>query len=69
MVNCEGEVKIVFREGSEIRSIHGHIIDQDNSFFWLQRKDGKIAIAKSSIIKIDNRQSEGGFYGFKNLKR
>ena len=58
MVSCVGEVKIVFKEGDEIRSIHGHIIEQDNSFIWLQRKDGKIAIAKSSIIKIDNRRDD-----------
>ena len=47
------EVKIIFDEGNNIRSLRGTIINEDEFFINLQRKDGVFRIGKKFIIKIE----------------
>ena len=59
MSRGRGEVKVVYREGSEgseIRAVRGRLIAEDERFLTLQRRDGELRIAKDIVIKIE----EGG---------
>lgn len=47
------EVKIIFYEGNEVRSLRGTILNEDEFFINLQRKDGNFRIGKKFIIKVE----------------
>lgn len=47
------EVKIIFYEGNEIRALRGILINEDEFFIKLKRKDGIFRINKTYIIKIE----------------
>ncbi len=51
----EGESKVVYTDGDRVRAIRGHVVgeSEDGLFLILQRRDGKIQIAKSAILKIE----------------
>ncbi len=51
-----GEVKVVYREGPEIRAVRGILVGEDEHFLTLRRRDGELRIAKDIILKIE----EGG---------
>ncbi len=54
----EGESKVVYNDGDRVRAIRGRILgeSEDGLFLILQRRDGKIQIAKSAILKIEGRR-------------
>jgi hypothetical protein len=52
------EVKIVFKEGDEIRVLRGKKIREDDIFIVLQRNDGTFWINKKEIIKIEEGNHE-----------
>lgn len=52
------EVKIVFKEGEEVRVLRGTKIDEDGVFVVLQRHDGRFWINKTEIIKIEETQHD-----------
>ena len=66
MVNVEGgcmvkeeinkekriESKVVFREGDEIKSLRGVIIQREEDFIVIERNDGIYEINRKDIIKI-----------------
>lgn len=47
------ESKVVFDENGETRALRGRIIDSSGDFITLERRDGKVQIAKRCIIKIE----------------
>ena len=47
------EIKIIFKEGDDIRALRGIIEKEDDFFIWLKRNDGSFRIGKSFIIKIE----------------
>jgi len=47
------EIKIIFEEGNQIRSLRGQKKDEDDIFIVLERRDGTFWINKKSIIKIE----------------
>jgi len=47
------EVKLIFKEGDEIRALRGIIDKEDEFFIWLKRNDGSFRIGKSFIVKIE----------------
>jgi hypothetical protein len=47
------EVKIIFYEGTEVRSLRGTILNEDEFFINLQRNDGNFRIGKKFIVKIE----------------
>jgi len=49
----EKEIKIVFKEGEEVRVLRGKKVLEDDIFIVLQRNDGRFWINKNSIIKIE----------------
>jgi hypothetical protein len=51
----EKEIKIVFKEGEEIRVLRGCIDHEDDLFIYLKRNDGMHRINKQFIIKIEER--------------
>jgi hypothetical protein len=51
-----GETKIVYEEAGKIRAVRGRLIGEDEHFFTLRRRDGKLRIAKDIVLKIE----EGG---------
>ncbi len=57
------ESKVVYRDGSETRALRGIVVDLDDQFIRVRRRDGNYLIAKSAIISIqspnENRASEG----------
>ena len=59
----ERESKVVFKDGNQNRVLRGIITTEDDFFITLERRDGTVRIAKSSIIKIDERivQYDNGF--------
>lgn len=48
----EGEAKVVFREGTDIRALRGVIIDEDVDFLCLKRQDSVVRLSKSIVLKI-----------------
>jgi len=56
-----GEQKIVFIDGNlntgNVRSIHGRIINEDESLIKIKRLDGTLTIGKNFIIKIEEWKS------------
>jgi len=49
----EGESKIVYLEGSEVRAIRGKILDDDGFFIKIRRREGHIFVSKGVIVKIE----------------
>lgn len=46
-------MKVTFRDGDNIKAIHGIPLEEDNNFINLRLEDGrKILINKSVIIKV-----------------
>jgi len=54
----EKEIKIVFKEGEEVRVLRGKKVLEDDIFIVLQRNDGRFWINKNSIIKIEEGNHE-----------
>jgi len=50
------EVKVIFKEGEDIRVLRGKKIDEDDIFIVIQRNDGHFWINKTEIIKIEERR-------------
>jgi len=46
------ESKVVFREGDEIKSLRGVIIQREEDFIVIERNDGIYEINRKDIIKI-----------------
>ncbi len=49
------ESKVVFSDGESIRVLRGVITREDEHFITLTRRDGVVRVAKSRILKIDQR--------------
>ena len=49
------ECKLVFSDGDAIRVLRGVITREDEHFITLTRRDGVVRVAKSQILKIDQR--------------
>ena len=64
----DSESKVVFLEGNTERVLRGLIIAEDSFFVTLQRRDGKVRIAKSRITKIDSRNSGSGNDGVEKIE-
>ncbi len=58
------QCKLVFADGDSIRVLRGVITHEDEYFITLTRRDGVVRVAKSQVLKIDQRtvQSEGVRY-------
>ena len=46
------EDKIIFQENDEVRVLRGKITKEDDTFIYLERKDGLHRINKKFIVKI-----------------
>ena len=55
------QCKLVFADGDAIRVLRGVITHEDHHFITLTRRDGVVRVARSQVLKIDERkvQSEG----------
>ncbi len=55
------ECKVVFSDGDTVRVLRGRITSEDEHFITLSRRDGVVRVAKSQVLKIDERsvQSKG----------
>ena len=53
------ESKVVFREGDEIKSLRGVIIQREEDFIVIERNDGIYEINRKDIIKIYTPTKEG----------
>jgi len=53
-----GEVKIIFKEGTDVRVLRGIITKEDQDFVFLKRNDGDYRINKNVIIKIEGRNHD-----------
>jgi hypothetical protein len=51
-VSCV-EVKIIFKDGEDVRVLRGTIDHEDTFFVYLKRLDGIHRIGKNFIIKIE----------------
>ena len=49
----EGESKIVYLEGKDIRAIRGKIVGDDGFFIKIFRESGNVSISKRRIVKIE----------------
>ena len=49
----EGESKIVYLEGEDIRAIRGKIVGDDGFFIKIIRDSGNVSISKRRIVKIE----------------
>jgi len=49
----KNEIKIIFKEGNQVRSLKGIKKDEDDIFIVLERRDGTFWINKKEIIKIE----------------
>jgi len=63
----EKEIKIVFKEGEEVRVLRGKKVLEDDIFIVLQRNDGRFWINKNSIIKIEDNMVDHSTISFINL--
>lgn len=54
------ESKIVFNDGDRIRCIRGIIIKEDEHFIYIRRRNGNLALNKSTITKIEQWKEKGG---------
>jgi hypothetical protein len=52
------EVKIVFKEGEDIRVLRGQIDHEDEFFVFVKRNDGIFRINKQFIIKIEEGNND-----------
>ncbi|MCK4457450.1 MAG: hypothetical protein KAW39_06895 [Thermoplasmata archaeon] len=55
----EIEVKVLYLEGETLRVFRGVLVEEDEIFVSLKRRDGVVRISKNHIIKIDQRGEEG----------
>jgi len=53
------EVKIVFKEGEDVRVLRGTIDHEDEFFIFIKRNDGLFRINKQFIIKIEEGNNNG----------
>lgn len=51
----EREDKILYLEGDQLRVLRGIMESEDEHFICLRRRDGKVRIAKSCVVKIRQR--------------
>lgn len=51
------EQKIVYTEDGEVRVLRGIIINEDEHFIHVQRRDGKQRIGKPYIIRIEEENN------------
>jgi len=49
----EGESKVVYLEGKDIRAIRGKIVGDDGFFIKISRESGNVSISKRRIVKIE----------------
>jgi len=49
----EGESKVVYLEGKDIRAIRGKIVGDDGFFIKISRESGDVSISKRRIVKIE----------------
>lgn len=49
----ENEQKVIFKVGNDIRILRGKLIREDETFIYIERRDGCHRINKSEIIKIE----------------
>lgn len=52
------EVKIIFKDGEDVRALRGTIDHEDTFFVYLKRLDGIHRIGKNFIIKIEEGNHE-----------
>ncbi len=53
----ECEDKVLYFEGDQLRVFRGIIESEDQHFICLRRRDGMVRIAKTSVVKIQQRTS------------
>lgn len=46
--------KVVFLTGNEVRSLHGEVIKENDSWVWLKTLNKIDKISKRFVIKIEN---------------
>jgi len=56
-MSSESEAKVLYFEGDKLRVFRGCIASEDDHFICLRRRDGMVRIAKSCVVKI---QQKGG---------
>lgn len=49
----DGEIKIVYLEGEDVRAIRGKIVGDDGFFIKVSRESGAVSISKRRIVKIE----------------
>ena len=55
-----GEVKITYEDGKITRAIRGILVNEDEVFIHLQRRDGDLRINKARVIKIERGRDSYG---------
>jgi hypothetical protein len=53
----ECEDKVLYLEGDKLRVFRGIIESEDQHFICLRRRDGMVRIAKTSVVKIQQKSS------------
>lgn len=49
------DTKVVFIEMNELRALRGRLVAEDSKFVTLERRDGIVRIAKSCVVKIQQK--------------
>lgn len=57
--SCVMEKKIVYNEDGTVRVLRGIIIEEDDFFIKIQRRDGVQRIGKKFIIRIEEGNHNG----------
>jgi predicted transcriptional regulator len=57
VLSGEREDKILYYEGDKLRVYRGILESEDQHFIRLKRRDGIVRIAKTSVVKIQQRTS------------
>jgi hypothetical protein len=51
------DTKVVFIELNQVRALRGRLVAEDSKFVTLERRDGRVRIAKSCVVKIQQKSS------------
>ena len=58
-----GEAKVLYKDGDKERVIRGEVIEKDDDFIEIHRRDGIIRLNKTIVLKIERRKKEIGARG------
>ncbi len=49
-----GETKVVYLDNGRERVLRGNLVGEDADFIYLERRDGKVRLAKQIVLRIES---------------